>query len=488
MSNLKKSQDDLAVARAERDAAQKKLDDAADLVKKASEPARPRNPALAGEVPATPPWGTSGPLSSSRGFRLTKALAVQAGLIDESEAKDDLEACRQFTKALKDAGQFPENSSAKGIHIPLGSDLLADDVTCQTGYKVFKSMWAAGTRGFDRDEAAWLVKSLPDDSVFKKTAMSYLQDTIGGTLVAPPTQGELIELIRPKEALANAGVTRVPLPPNGKVVYPRQTGPTSMYWIGENTSITESNPTTGQIALQAKKGAVFATLPNELLKYASVAADMLVRNDTAKTIALGVDNAGLYGSGSAMQPKGLTLYTGTNEVIQYAGVTPAPKGLGTNGNTLRPEDGYRMIGLLEDRNFEFKGWIFRPSMANNVMGYRADAAAPADAAGGFVQSFMRAVGERMPGTNWVGYPVTKSAVIRNNRAKGSSTTLTEVFGGQWEHLLHGMYGAVEFAASNVAGTTFQQDQTAIRALIHTDFVPRYEGAFVYYDFLTNNVN
>ena len=116
---------------------------------------------------------------------------------------------------------------------------------------------------------------------------------------------------------------------------------------------------------------------------ASVAADALIRNDMAKTIALGVDHAGLYGAGNA-QPKGLTLYTGSNEVVQYKDVTPAPKGIGANGNTLRPEDGYRMIGLIEDRNFEFEGWIFRPTMANNVQGYRADAAAPADAAGAFV--------------------------------------------------------------------------------------------------------
>ena len=149
------------------------------------------------------------------------------------------------------------------------------------------------------------------DSIQYKTAMSYLQDTIGGTLVAPPVQGELIDLIRPRECLLAAGATSVPLPPNGRMVFPAQTGPTSMYWVGENTAITESNPTTGQVAMQAKKGGVLVTVPNELLRYASVAADALIRTDTAKTISLGVDYAGLYGTGGAAQPFGLVNFTGT---------------------------------------------------------------------------------------------------------------------------------------------------------------------------------
>lgn len=420
--------------------------------------------------------------TNSRGFSLCRAVwAQRTG--DVSKAKEEQEACHRFRKSLAAAGHAPAASDPNSFLVPMGHELLPADVTDQEDYKVFKSMWDAGVEGVDPDEMAWLHQRV------RKTPMSYLFDNIGGTLVAPPVQGDLIELVRPRECLMAAGATTVPLPPNGRIVYPRQTSPTSMYWIGENTSITESNPQTGQLVMQAKKGAVFTTVPNELLLYASVAADALIRNDMSKTIALGIDYAGLYGTGGAAQPKGLILYNGSNEVIDYAGVTPAPKGVATNGNTLRPEDGYRMTGLLEDRNFEMKGWIFRPTMANNIMGYRADAVTPADAAGAFVQSMMRAVSDKLPGTNWVGYPVTKSAVVRNNVTKGSSgATLTEVFGGQWEHFLIGMYGAVELASSNLAGNTFQQDQTAIRALCHVDTALRYGSSFVWYKELINAMN
>lgn len=434
------------------------------------------------------PFVTTGPVGrDSEGFSLLKAVGAARGFIERDQAKAELDACAKFEKALRDTRTDPDKREPGSIMIPFAMNHLPSQTAKHEGAVLMKAMWEAGVAGFDPDEALWLARRL-QKATYQKTAMSYLQDTIGGSLVPAPVQGELIELVRPRECLMAAGATSVPIPANGRITWPRQTGATSFYWVGENTAVAESNPTTGQVAMQARKGGVLTRVPNELFKFASVAADGLIRTDMAKSIALGIDYAGLYGSGSASQPKGLTLYTGTNEVIDYAGQTPAPKGVGAQGNTLRPEDAYRMIGLLEDRNFEFKGWIMRPTVANNAMGYRADAAAPADAAGQFVQAMMRAAGEKMPGTSYGGYPVTKSAVVKNTQAKGNATNLSDVFGGQWDELLVGTYGAVEIASSVHGDSTFPQDQTLIRALVFTDVVPRHEGAFVWYKQVLQQIN
>jgi HK97 family phage major capsid protein len=426
------------------------------------------------------PWATTGPvLKDSQGFSVLKAVGACRGFIPRDQAKAELDACDKFEKALKDTHTEPNNREPGSIMLPFAMDHLPDQTREHDGAVLMKSMWHAGLGGFDPDEALWLARRLQQNTV-QKTAMSYLSDTIGGTLVPPPVQGELIELVRPRECLMAAGAMSVPIPANGRITWPRQTGPTTFYWVGENTAVTESNPTTGQVAMQARKGGVLTRVPNELFRFASVAADALIRTDMAKSIALGIDYAGLYGTGSAPQPKGLTLYTGTNEVIDYAGTTPAPSGIGANGNTLKPEDGYFMVGLVEDRNFEFKGWIMRPTLAQNITGFRADAAAPADKAGQFVHGMMRALSDKLPGDNFCGYKVTKSAVVKNTQAKGSATNLTDVFGGQWEHLMVGTYGAVEVASSVHGDSTFPQDQTLIRSLVFTDIVPRYEGAFVWF--------
>ena len=477
-TELKQARVELAEARRRRDEAETR----AAQVEKAA-PGRTWRGTPPTGVPAAAPHVTTGPVGrDSAGFSLLKALAAHRGFVSKEQAKGEIEACTRFEKALVDCRYDLASREPDTFLIPLGFDLLTEDVLQHEDARYFKSMWAAGSTGADPDEAAWLARRTRF-----KAAMSYLQDTIGGELVPPPVQGDLIELIRPKECLMAAGATNIGLPPNGRMVFPRQTGPTTMYWVNENTEITESNPTTGQIALQAKKAGVLTRIPNELLKFATPSADALIRSDMAKTIALGIDYAGLYGTGGTAQPKGLARYTDANQVIDYAGLAPAPKGVGAHGNTLRPEDGYRMVGLIEDRNFDFGRWIFRPTMANNIMGYRGDAAAPDDAAGGFVQSFMRSVADRMAGENWCGYGVVKSAVVRNDQTKGNGTALTEVFGGQWEHLMVGTYGAVELATANQGDATFAKDQTLIRALVHVDIAPRYEGAFVWYKQLLNTM-
>lgn len=482
------------LTRAELDEARRMTQELRNARTAANEPANDTSVLEKSLKTKSAPFVTTGPVGENRGFRLSKAIAYQRGMIKADQAKPEIEASEHMRKALKQGNYLSPDYEIEGTTImSLGSDMLPDEVTCSNDYVVCKSMWAAGMDRHNVDESIWLAQKMlarnPDpNSVQYKTAMSYLQDTIGGTLVAPPVQGELIELIRPRECLMAAGATSVPLPPNGRIVFPSQTSPTTMYWVGENTEITESNPGTGQVAMQAKKAGVLVTVPNELLRYASVAADAMIRTDTAKTISLGVDYAGLYGTGGASQPNGLVNFTGTNQVIFYQSASPAPKGITANGNTLRPEDGNRMIGLIEDRNFEFTGWITRPTMANNILGYRGDAVAPSDANGAFVQSLMRAVTDRVPNDNWCGYKTTKSAIVRNSLTKASGSNLTEIFGGQWEHLMVGMYGAVEFAASNQAGNTFKQDQTQIRALVHCDVVPRYPGAFIAYQYLINSTN
>ena len=106
-----------------------------------------------------------------------------------------------------------------------------------------------------------------------------------------------------------------------------------------------------------------------------------------------------------------------------------------------------------------------------------------DAKGPFVQDITRPLGFALP-SQWCGFPVTTSSVIRTNQTKGSSgATLTEIFGGQWEHFMQARYGTVELTASNTSGDSFKKDQTQVRGLMFCDAAPRYEGAFAWYKLL-----
>ncbi len=239
--------------------------------------------------------------------------------------------------------------------------------------------------------------------------------------------------------------------------------------------------------LQKKLG-VLIRINNELFRYASPAVDQMLKSDAAKTLALGFDFACLYGTGGAGQPKGLSKYTGTTELYDYTGassstpITPQPTGIGTNGNMLQPQDGFRMAGIVNARNFPLDGfgWIMHPLMMASILSRRADATTANDQAGQFVQSQFRTTADGLT-ANWDGFKISPSSQVRTNQVKGASgATLTEVWGGNWTEFLMGMYGAVEFAANPMGEATFIQDQTLVRGILHCDCVPRYPGAFAWY--------
>lgn len=434
-----------------------------------------------GVVPDHPPAVRKGESAlTGRRFSFTRAMGLATGHLTGDECKVEAEVMKSFRKGLRDSGGMHNDFSGNGFFYPVAKSFLSDATNDhESTQAAYKALAEAASQEPDLDEVKWYAKN--GGAAVRKSAMSYLQDSIGGALVAPPEMGELIPIFRNKSACNRAGATQVPLPAQGKWVAPRVTGVTTGYQVPENTAGTESNPTFGQVSMEAKKIMCLARIPNELFRYATTMTDAMLRNDMATTLALDYDYNCLYGPGNG-RIKGLINYTGTGELYDYAAATPAPKGLATNGNQLRPEDGYNMAGVILDRNFEdasFK-WVMRPILWNSISAFRADAVTAADQAGLFVQAVTRAV-EAGTGKKWCGYEVVTSSQVRNNQVKaGSGATLTEAFGGCWDQMLQGLYGAMEFFVANQGDTMVAADQTLVRATLLGDSALKQPGAFGYY--------
>lgn len=417
---------------------------------------------------------------SSQPFRLTRLLGSLIGAVSKEEAKNEIALTKSFRDSLEESDGIHQDVGT-GALMPVAKSFLGDKARSHKGIQDYFAALNGQSEEVDLDEVKWMAKSF--GPAVRKTAMSYLDESIGGSLVAPAEQGEIIPLMRNKSAVSAAGARQVALPPQGKWVAPRITGPSTGYWITENTAITESNPTTGMVSMMAKKLGVLIRVPNELFKFATATNDAMLKDDIAKTLALGFDYACLYGAGAG-QPKGLKNYTGTNELFDYAAIAAsagAPKGVATDGNTLRPEDGYRMKSRIAQRNFDTKGWkwIGTPILQGSIVSFRADAVSAGDKAGQFAQDLTRALGFNA-GTNWCGSEFVESAQVRSDYTKGSGTALTELFGGVWSEILQGIYGAMEFATASQGDTAFAADQSLIRGILFCDSVPRYPGAFIYY--------
>ena len=241
---------------------------------------------------------------TSRGYMFTRLLGNLAGLVPDEHATVERGIAAQlkgFAEA-EDYKWFRDAGTVNGrgtILTPLGSELMMGVGIGDDFRRQIKSMTMTGVRGADPDSVKWLATKAFNGET--KAAQSWIDATLGGDLIAPPEFGELIQLLRNKDALINAGCRVVPMPSSGRMKYPRQTSATTGGWIGENTStggFTASNFGTGSLNLEAKKCGVICTLANELIRFGSPAAEAILRADITKTLSLTFDKACLEGAGT----------------------------------------------------------------------------------------------------------------------------------------------------------------------------------------------
>lgn len=419
---------------------------------------------------------------SSRGFSFMKMLGLLTGAVRPEHAKLEMDIHNRMHNCLvQDAGPMAYSYAGVGAApgqvggkflAPLATSFFHDSYMDRGFRREMRDVVRAGTEGADPDEMRWIAQK-----AYGQKALSWLSDDRGGALVAPPEFGELIELLRNKEALVNAGARVIPLPPQGRLKFPRQTSPSSAYWIGENQIIPDSDVGVGEVTLQAKKLAVRIIAPNELIRFANPAAEALMRDDMTKTLALALDLAGLEGLGGDNQPLG---------IINRPGITRINSStVGANGDALVAQDIYRMVAAVEEGLQEFESFLMRPKTLYRYYQLRFDAVAQGDAAGGFLFNLIREAADGALPT-LAGYPVVKSTQVSQVRTKGGASNLTYVLGGAFSEVLLGMFGAIEFAATTQSDGAFSRDQTWVRGILSADIQMRHDTALCLMDNL--NVN
>lgn len=158
---------------------------------------------------------------------------------------------------------------------------------------------------------------VPHDSLqahpISKRDLSVGTATAGGNLVATNLlAASYIEVLRNASALMNAGATML-TGLVGDVAIPRQTAGASSTWISaEDGDATEADPAFDQVSLTPKDLACYTEVTRRLFLQGTPSIEGIVRRDLAVAQALGIDLAGLYGSGASGQPTGIANQTGIN--------------------------------------------------------------------------------------------------------------------------------------------------------------------------------
>jgi HK97 family phage major capsid protein len=391
---------------------------------------------------------------TSRGYSFAKLFFALGSREGWQHAKVEKEVHDKLYDAYGALGEGTVFAPLGGVHLQRVDAKFAAEV---------RQMVRQGVAHADPAEMGWVLQQLQRSGVIRQD-LSTWDDTAGAALLGPIQQGELIDLLRAKEIFSQAGCTEFTLPPNGRIQWPRITGDASSYWVGEGVEITESNISTGMLNMTAKKLAAICDFPNELLRFATMSVEALVRNMLAEQQARKLDTTFLTATGSDTTPKGLINETGINTLT--ASVT------GTNGDTLEPHDVDLAAATVEEQNIDTNGFTFlcRPMLHAKLKNRRADAVSANDQKGAYLFK------DQLDAYKWI-----RSTSVPKDRVDGSSSVCTMLIGGVFREYLIGRVGVVEFAVNPFTQTNFRNDLTSIRSIQHVDGKARRPEAFVYID-------
>ena len=391
-------------------------------------------------------------------------------MIRSNESIDNIRS--HVLDLLSKRSAAPVGAASRGVSEDIG--LTAEE---KGRFSLVRALNAAMTgdwskAGFERDVSLALAKRSGRETTgfFMPSDVTMQRDTTPGYVVGEATQGgnlvatelrasSFIDLLRSKAIVTRLGATVIS-GLVGNLEIPRQTGASSTFWIAENGTPTASNATFDKVALKPKTIGALSPISRNLLLQSSMQVEAFVRNELAKSLALGIDLAALSGSGTNNQPTGIANMTGICTVVG-----------GTNGGSVTFDKLIDMETQVATANADAENMYYLCNAA--TIGFLKKIK---NTSGDYIwKSPDNAVRNGFPG-EVNGYGVARSNQVRGNLEKGTSKTCQEIFFGNWSDLLIGERGFLEIDV-NRYGDQWKSGGVEVRALQSIDIAVRHPQSF-----------
>ncbi|AXF38219.1 putative major capsid protein [Ralstonia phage phiRSP] len=255
--------------------------------------------------------------------------------------------------------------------------------------------------------------------------------------------GSFIELLRNKAWLLKYATTMGGLV--GNVDIPRQNAATQAYWVGEGGAPGAGEPGLDQIHFTPKTLGATTDITRRLMEQSTPDAELIVRNDILRVMALALDKAGIYGTGTTYQPKGLKFQNGIHATAFATAAKPTYAEL-VDMETKIALDNADVDSMVYACNAGIRGY------AKTALKF------PATAASGTIWE---------PGNTMNGY----NTAVSNQIATG------DVFFGNWADFVVAMWSGLDLMVDPYSLST--SGGTRIVALQDVDFNIRHPESFTY---------
>lgn len=284
-----------------------------------------------------------------------------------------------------------------------------------------------------------------------------------GTKLMPSA---FIDVLRNKMVLKEAGA-RILDGLVGNLAIPKKTAGASVYWVAEGitTNPTESEASYGVVSLMPNTCGTYTEITRQMLMQSTPAIEQLTRDDLAAAVALGIDQAGLHGTGLNNQPTGVAATNGIGAVVGGAnGLAPTDSHI-IDLETEVAIDNADIGSLAYITNARVRGRLKKTDIGTDT-GVR--------------------VWDRVnPQYPLNGYKALVTNQVLSNLDKGTSVGVCSgIFFGNWNDLIIGMWGALDILVDPY--TYSKSGGLLVRALQDIDIaVRRAESFAAMLDALTN---
>jgi len=273
--------------------------------------------------------------------------------------------------------------------------------------------------------------------------------SLGGWLIGEEISTRIIDLARNLAAVQKAGAITMPMASPEMRIVAVKNDPTAM-WVAEHGEITESEFGLAPINLKAMTLGVLVRSSIELLEDAPNAGNQ-IQNAMAAALSLEMDRVALLGDG-ATEPRGLDHCDDINKIS-----------MGANGAAPTNYDQFsNACEDVEDHNGKAGAVIFSPRTF-----YTLDRLKAATTNQPLIppQSFQDL---QKFSTNQIG----------NTDTKGTCSTCSKAFVGDFKNVLYGIRKSLEVEISKTAGQkTFAQCEALIRCRMRLDIAVLRENHF-----------
>lgn len=284
--------------------------------------------------------------------------------------------------------------------------------------------------------------------------------TTSGANLIPTSKLGFIDLLRNRMMVRAAGASVLD-GLIGNVDLPKRTAGAALTWVAAGAAPgSEATQTFDAVQLRAKTGSAYIDVYRTMFNQTSLDLEMLVRDDLAAAVQLGIDYAALHGDGTSNAPTGIASTSGIGAV--YAGGA-ATNGTNANGAAVIWADVVKLETEVAVDNAD----VGRLGYMTNarVRGALKTTAKVASTDSRMIWDADNMINGYMP---WV------TNQVRSDITKGGSSDLSAMFFGNWADLVIGLWGVIDITADipdNRTGTV------RVAAIVETDIGLRRAQSF-----------